>query len=241
VTTSVSDEDRPEDEVATEQPPTGPHVLVVEDETELASMLARLLSGEGYVVDLAADGQAGLHRGLTRRYDVLVIDRGLPGIEGLDLLQRLRRRGVRAPALMLTAYDTVPDRVEGLDGGAQDYLGKPFDVDELLARLRALVRRADAGNEAEMVDLGGRSLDLASRCVVGGDVEVALSEREADLLQTLAGRPTRVFSREELRSRVFSEAEGEGVVETYVSYLRRKLGPDAVRTVRGIGYRMGKV
>jgi two-component system response regulator QseB len=234
-------EERPEDTVTADEARSAARVLVVEDEKELASMLARLLSDEGYDVDVAADGQAGLHRGLTRRYDVLVLDRGLPGIEGLDLLQRLRRRGIRAPALMLTAYDTVPERVDGLDGGAQDYLGKPFDVDELLARLRALVRRTDPADESEVIDLGERSLDLGSRCVVGGDAEVALSEREADLLRTLAGRPTRVFTREELRSRVFSEAEGEGVVETYVSYLRRKLGPDAVRTVRGIGYRMGKV
>ena len=217
-------------------------VLVVEDERELADMLARLLTGEGYDVDAVHDGQAGLHRALTGRYDALVLDRGLPAIEGLDLLRRLRRSGVTAPVLMLTAYDTVPDRVEGLDAGAQDHLGKPFDVDELLARLRALLRRAGPDDGAEVVDLGTRRLDVTARLVVGGahgEPDVALSEREAALLRVLAGRPSRVFTREELRDRVFGGAETEAVVETYVSYLRRKLGPEAVRTVRGVGYRMG--
>jgi two-component system, OmpR family, response regulator QseB len=214
-------------------------VLVVEDERELAQMLVRLLEGEGYEVEAVHDGQAGLHRALTTRYDALVLDRGLPGIEGVDLLRRLRRSGVTSPALMLTAYDAVSDRVEGLDSGAQDYLGKPFDVDELLARLRALVRRVEAADDAEMVDLGSRRLDVASRLVLtpGGDVQ--LSEREAALLRILASRPSRVFTRDELRERVFQDAETDAVVETYVSYLRRKLGPDVIRTVRGVGYRMG--
>ena len=214
-------------------------VLVVEDEAELAQMLVRLLEGEGYDVEAVHDGQAGLHRALTTRYDVLVLDRGLPGIEGVDLLRRLRRSGVTSPALMLTAYDAVSDRVEGLDSGAQDYLGKPFDVDELLARLRSLVRRVEPADDAEMVDLGVRRLDVASRLVLtpGGDVQ--LSEREAALLRILASRPSRVFTRDELRERVFQDAETDAVVETYVSYLRRKLGPDAIRTVRGVGYRMG--
>ena len=180
-----------------------PRVLVVEDEPDLARLLARLLTDEGYAVDVVHDGQAGLHRALTRRYDVLLLDRGLPGIDGLDLLRRLRRSGVHAPALMLTAYDTVPDRVEGLDSGAQDYLVKPFDVDELLARLRALLRRTEPGEDAELLDLGDRRLDEASRMVVGGTEDVQLSDREAALLRTLAGRPTRVFTRDELRSSVF--------------------------------------
>ena len=221
-----------------------PRILVVEDERELAAMLTRLLVGEGYLVDAVHDGQAGLHRALTTRYDALVLDRGLPGIDGVDLLRRLRRKGVRSPALMLTAYDSVAERVEGLDAGAQDHLGKPFDIDELLARVRALVRRGGPEEAEELVDLGERRLDVVARLVVGGGdavEDVGLSEREAALLRTLAGRPTRVFTRDELRSRVFDDAETDAVVETYVSYLRRKLGPDAVRTVRGVGYRMGRV
>lgn len=217
-------------------------VLVVEDERELADMLLRLLTSEGYHVDAVYDGQAGLHRALTGRYDALLLDRGLPAIEGLDLLRRLRRSGVTAPVLMLTAYDSVPDRVEELDSGAQDHLGKPFDVDELLARLRALIRRSEPHHDAQLVDLGTRKLDVAARLVVGdpsGGPDIALSERESALLRVLAGRPTRVFTREELRDRIFGGAETEAVVETYVSYLRRKLGPEVVRTVRGVGYRMG--
>ena len=223
------------------------HLLLVEDERELAAMLTSLLRSEGYRVDTVYDGQAGLHKALTTRYDALVLDRGLPGIDGVDLLRRLRRSGVNAPALMLTAYDSIADRVEGLDSGAQDHLGKPFEVDELLARLRALVRRTGADEDSEIVDLGERRLDVAARLVIGGDpddddiADIALSDREAALLRMLAARPTRVFTRNELRERVFEDAESDAVVETYVSYLRRKLGADAVRTVRGVGYRMGKV
>ena len=228
---------------------TSVRLLLVEDERELAAMLVELLSGEGYDVDHAPDGQAGLHKALTRPYDVMVLDRGLPAVEGLDLLRRVRRRGVRTPALVLTAYDAVADRVEGLDSGAQDHLGKPFDVDELLARLRALVRRDEPGG-AELLPLGDRHLDPAARLVVvtgrrraatgAGPDDVALSGREADLLATLAGRPAKVFTRAELLDRVFPDAEDENTVDTYVSYLRRKLGPDTVRTVRGVGYRMGR-
>ncbi len=216
-------------------------LLLVEDERELSAMLVGLLETEGYVVDPAYDGQVGLHKALTTRYDVMILDRGLPGIDGIDLLRRLRRSGVQAPALMLTAYDSVADRVEGLDSGAQDHLGKPFDVDELLARVRALVRRTAPDDDVEMIDLGGRRLNVAARLVVGGLTDVALSDRESALLRMLAARPTRVFTRDELRSRVFDDAESDAVVETYVSYLRRKLGPEAVRTVRGVGYRMGQV
>ena len=215
-------------------------LLLVEDERELASLLERLLNREGYDVDVAHDGQAGLHLGLTRRYDALVLDRGLPAIEGLDLLGRLRRKDVRTPALILTARGAVADRVEGLDGGAQDYLVKPFDVDELLARLRAMLRKPDE-MAIDVLSLGERRLDLASRTVtdLGGE-EIVLSGRECDLLATLARTPQRVFSRAELLERIFDGAQGETVVDTYVSYLRRKLGPEVVRTVRGTGYRMGR-
>jgi two-component system, OmpR family, response regulator QseB len=225
-------------------------VLLVEDERELAGMLNDLLVAEGYDLDHAPDGQAGLHLALSRTYDVIVLDRGLPAIEGLDLLRRLRARGIRTPVLVLTAYDAVADRVEGLDSGAQDHLGKPFDVDELLARLRALVRRDDPGVGSEWVDLGERHLDLGSRLVVSGGErrsdsgsapgDVTLSERESQLLATLARRPSKVFSRAELLDQVFTDAEDGNAVETYISYLRRKLGPDVVRTVRGVGYRMGR-
>jgi two-component system, OmpR family, response regulator QseB len=217
---------------------SGPRVLVVEDDRELAGMLAELLGEEGYRVDVAADGQRGLHQALVGSHDLLLVDRGLPGLEGVDLLRRLRRQGLSAPALLLTARGTVQDRVEGLDAGAEDYLVKPFDVEELLARLRALLRRH--GDEAEVLPLGASRLLLRERRVVADERgDVHLSPRECDLLVVLARRPTRVFSREELLDRVFDDADSTGSVDTYVHYLRRKLGRDAVRTVRAAGYRMG--
>lgn len=218
--------------------PLGPRVLVVEDDTQLATMLRTLLSDEGYRVDVARDGQQGLHLALGARHDIMLVDRGLPGIEGIDLVRRLRRRGVTTPVLVLTARGTAADRVEGLDAGAEDYLVKPFDVDELLARLRALLRRHL--EDAEELDLGARRLLVAERRVVGGPGDdVELSPRECELLLVLARRPSRVFGREELLDRVFDDADTTGAVDTYVHYLRRKLGRDIVRTVRGSGYRMG--
>jgi two-component system response regulator QseB len=213
-------------------------LLLVEDDRQLSGMLAELLSEEGYAVDLARDGQEGLHFALSRTYNVMIIDRGLPAIEGLDLVRRLRIRGVATPALVLTARGTVADRVEGLDAGAEDYLVKPFAADELFARLRALRRRHQ--DQGDLVPVGRLVLDVPARLVhdpTGGSV--TLSERECRLLRTLATRPRQVFSREDLLSLVFDEAESPGVVDTYVHYLRRKLGRRVVRTVRGLGYQAG--
>jgi two-component system response regulator QseB len=213
-------------------------LLLVEDDPELVAMLAALLDEEGYRVDTAGDGQRGLHLGLTREYDVLLLDRGLPAVEGLDLLGRLRQGGIATPALVLSALTSPADRVSGLDAGAEDYLGKPFDIEELLARLRALRRRnLDAARE---LPIGGRRLNLDTRSVSGGDLDVRLSERECELLATLAARPGRVFSREQLLALVFVEADNAVVVDTYVHYLRRKLGRDAVATIRGRGYQLGR-
>ncbi|MGH3629048.1 MAG: response regulator transcription factor, partial [Sciscionella sp.] len=186
----------------------------------------------------------GLHLGLTRGYDVLIVDRGLPAIDGLDLLARLRGKGLTTPVLVLSALANPADRVAGLDAGAEDYLGKPFDVDELLARLRALCRRHL--DTARSLPLGTRWLDLDARLVAhaSGDANgtaepVRLSERECALLAELAARPSQVLSRRELLANVFAEAESEAVVDTYVHYLRRKLGRKVVATVRGRGYQLG--
>ena len=172
---------------------------------------------------------------------MLVIDRGLPAVEGLDLITRLRSKGVGTPALVLSARASTADRVDGLDAGAEDYLTKPFDVDELLARLRALQRRHAA--TAPMLPLGTRTLDVESRLVLAADADpgpgVSLSERECQLLELLARRPRQVFSRADLLERVFTDAESEAVIDTYVHYLRRKLGRDVIRTVRGLGYQLG--
>ena len=213
-------------------------VLLVEDDRELSTMLERVLTEEGYLVTSAADGQRGLHMGLTRPFDLIVVDRGLPAIEGLDLVNRLRSKGITTPMLVLSARGTTQDRIEGLDAGAEDYLAKPFDIGELLARLRALTRRH--GDGAEVLRVPGGVFELATRAVTlnGGEL-VTLSEREADLLGVLAGRPAQVFGRASLLSRVFDDAESENVVDTYVHYLRRKLGKGVVRTVRGLGYQLG--
>ena len=164
---------------------------------------------------------------------------GLPAIDGVELVRRLRQRGVAAPVLILTARAAVADRVEGLDAGAQDYLVKPFEVDELLARLRALLRRTV--DEATELDLGGRRLDVTGRRVVGGGQVVDLSGREAALLEVLARRPQQVFTRPQLLAAVFDPADDPGSVDTYVYYLRRKLGRDCVTTVHGVGYRLGTI
>jgi DNA-binding response OmpR family regulator len=220
----------------------GFRLLLVEDEPDLSAILVALFADEGYQVDVAGDGQRGLHLGLTHSYDVIVLDRGLPVIEGLDLMGRWRRHGVTTPVLVLSARGTPADRVAGLDAGAEDYLAKPFDVDELLARLRALRRRHL--DVARMLPVGGYRLDLDTREVSvaepAGAEPVRLSERECGLLATLAGRPGQIFSRADLLTGVFTEAESPIVVDTYVHYLRRKLGHGIVDTVRGRGYRLGR-
>ncbi|MEV0804357.1 response regulator transcription factor [Kribbella sp. NPDC050281] len=213
-------------------------ILLIEDDADLAGLLDRVLADEGYAVTLAGDGQTGLHLALTRSFEAMIVDRGLPAVEGLDLIARLRSRGVVTPILVLSARSSTEDRVEGLDSGAEDYLAKPFELTELLARLRALLRRHL--DHAGQLAVPGGSLDIATRTVrqaTGGTVE--LSEREAALLALLAARPGVVFSRGELLDRVFDDAESETVVDTYVHYCRRKLGRGAISTVRGLGYRLG--
>ncbi len=215
-----------------------PRILVVEDDTRLSSMLRELLSAEGYDVVVASDGQRALHEGLTQVFDVILLDRGLRLLEGLDVLARLRSRGVLTPVLILSALGNPSDRVEGLDRGAEDYLVKPFDIDELLARLRAVRRRLTAS--VPVLRIPGGTLDTDSRLVHLADGEtVSLSEREGDLLEKLARRPEQVFLREDLLTTVFADADDEGIVDTYVHYLRKKLGRDSVLTVRGVGYRLG--
>ncbi len=213
-------------------------ILLVEDDARLAQMLEQLLAAEGYDTVLARDGQRALHEGLTHEFDALVLDRGLPVLEGLDVLSRLRGRGILTPALVLSALGNPADRVEGLDRGAEDYLAKPFDIDELLARIRALLRRHSS--TVPVLALVSGSLDTASRTVTTREGEnVTLSERESQLLERLARRPNQVFERNDLLASVFPDADDPGVVDTYVHYLRKKLGRDSVKTVRGIGYRLG--
>lgn len=220
-------------------PPAQPSVLLIEDDRELCRMLSGLLQQEGYAVRVANDGQSGLGLALTGSYDVVVIDRGLPFIDGLELLTRLRRRGWSQPVLILSAYGTPADRVAGLDAGAEDYLNKPFDVEELLARLRALRRRHR--DVAALLPVVGGLLDVAARLVYlddGSDI-LTLSSREAELLGVLARRPRWVFTRDDLRDLVFQDSAADSIIDTYVHYLRRKLGRSVIRTVHGVGYQAG--
>jgi len=219
---------------------TKPRVLLVEDDRELAGMLAELLADEGYETDAAHDGQRGLHLGLTGRYDVMIIDRRLPVLDGLELLARLRAQAVTTRVLVLSALGELADRVGGLDAGADAYLVKPFEAEELLARLRALGRRDLEG--AECLPLGAAALDLQRHEVVLPRGErITLSGREFELLRTLAQRPKAIHPRASLRTNVFADSTGESIVDTYVYYLRRKLGRDVVRTVHGLGYQLGAV
>jgi DNA-binding response OmpR family regulator len=213
-------------------------LLLIEDDRDTAGMLAELFGVEGYQTDVAHDGHRGLHLGLSRRHQVIVVDRLIPGIDGLDLVRRLRRVGVTSRVLMLTALGGLEDRVTGLDSGADDYLVKPFEVDELLARVRALCRRDLDG--AEMLPLGTGSLDSRRRtaCLANGAV-IVLSAREFDLLRTLAADPKAAHDRSRLREKVFPDTSAESIVDTYVYYLRRKLGRQVVRTVHGLGYQVG--
>ncbi len=217
---------------------TAPRLLIVEDDRALSAMLVELFVDEGYQVQVAYDAQRGLHLGLTERYDAIIVDRGLPVMDGLEVVSVLRSRGIATPILLLTARGALADRVDGLDAGAQDYLVKPFEVPELLARIRALVRRP---NGSSTLRVAGLSLDRVTRIVSGPGVaaDVELSEREAALLGVLMSTPGRIYTRGQLLSSAFDGVDNPGVVDTYVHYLRRKLGRDIVRTVHGTGYRLG--
>ena len=215
-----------------------PRLLVVEDDRRLAALLVDLFAGEGYRVDVAHDGQQGLHRGLTGDYDAAVIDRGLPVMDGAELVTVLRQRGVGTPVLLLTARGTLEDRVSGLDGGANDYLVKPFEFEELLARLRALTRGYAAEGRRRYVGDWVYTPDTMTIYSPFG-TRISLTATENQLLELLSSSPEHVFSREEILQSVFKPDDSPGTVDTYVHYLRRKTSKDLVETVRAQGYRLG--
>ena len=220
-------------------------VLVVEDEVKMASLLRRGLLEEGHAVDVAATGDKALGMATAVEYDAVVLDVMLPGLDGLEVCRRLRRAGVWSPVLMLTARDAVDDRVAGLDAGADDYLPKPFSFAELLARLRALVRRGVSERPA-VLEVGDLRLDPATRQAWRGDAEVRLSAKEFSLLETFMRRPGQVLSRYQLLEHAWDYAyeSRSNVVDVYVRYLRGKIdrpfGRDSLETVRGVGYRLRK-
>lgn len=223
---------------------TTTHVLVVEDEPAVRHALRRALILEGYDVSVAEDGRAALQSLALKSPDAVVLDLGLPGVDGLEVCRRLRAAGDRIPVLMLTARDEVADRVVGLDAGADDYLAKPFDLDELLARLRALLRRtkSDDGAPGDAVQLLDVRLDPTSRRVWRGEREIDLSKTEFDLLELLLRNQGIVLDHSTIYDRIWGYDFGPDSknLAVYISYLRRKLelSGDAkvIHTVRGVGY-----
>ena len=216
-------------------------ILIVEDEQRIAAFVAKGLQAEGHVVTAVTDGHAGLDEALGGQHDLVVLDIGLPGIDGYEVLHRLRAQGSRVPVIVLTARDSVSDTVTALEGGADDYMPKPFRFAELLARVRVRLRQAGeaAGPTQTVLSAGGHRLDLRSRRVTVDGREVDLSAREFRLLEIFMANPGQVLSREQLLDHVwgFDFDPASNVVDVYVGYLRRKLGAEAITTVRGMGYR----
>ncbi|HEY5333725.1 MAG TPA: response regulator transcription factor [Solirubrobacterales bacterium] len=218
-------------------------ILVVEDEAGIADFLERGLRAEGYEVSVAADGETGARLAVEPGVDLVVLDRMLPRLDGLEVLDRVRRLRPLLPVIMLTAKAEVADRVEGLDSGATDYVTKPFAFEELLARIRARLRDGDANSE-RVVEAAGIRLDLITREARRGEIATRLPEREADLLAYLIRNQGRVCSREELLSSVwgYDHDPGTNIVQVYVGYLRRRLArpdsPAPIETVRSVGYRL---
>jgi DNA-binding response OmpR family regulator len=218
-------------------------ILIVEDEPGIATAIEAALTRDGYAVDVVVDGAEALGWAAAYDYDLAVVDVVLPGLDGLELVRRLRARGDHVPVVVLTALDSVPDRVAGLDAGADDYLGKPFAIDELRARIRAL-RRRQAGESDPIVRVDGLELDPARRRVTVDGREVHLTTREFALLEVLARHPGQVFSQERLIESVWNAdfAAESNVVEVHVRSIRRKLDAPGesslIETIRGAGYRL---
>jgi two-component system OmpR family response regulator len=211
-------------------------VLVIEDDPDLIHALGRSLREAGYAVDEAREGGEGLFKAKSTDYDAIVLDIMLPGMDGWEILRQLRREK-KTPVLILSARDTVPDRVRGLDGGADDYLVKPFDLVELQARLRALIRRSAGGAES-VIRMGEVTVDLRSRTVESGGARVNLTAREYSLIEFLAMHRGTLVTRTMIYEHLFDENDDtlSNLVDVYVASIRRKLGKDLITTRRGQGY-----
>ncbi len=214
-----------------------PRLLLIEDDPQLGPVMRDVLE-EVYEVTLEPTGEGGFEAAVTQMFDVMVVDRRLPGADGLNIIEALRAKGVATPMLVLTALGTVHDKVRGLDAGANDYLVKPFEFDELFARLRA-IRRVFSG-EGPYVRIGSWEFYPESRAVYSPyEGRTILTVRENDLLRLLAVNPARTFTREQILREIFDANDQPGTVDTYVHYVRRKTDPDIITTVRGQGYRLG--
>jgi two-component system OmpR family response regulator len=215
-------------------------ILVIEDDRDLNAQLCQALKDAGYVVDAAFDGEEGHFLGETEPYDAVILDIGLPQKDGLSVLEQWRRDGRSMPVLLLTARDRWSDKVQGIDTGADDYVSKPFHIEEVLARVRALVRRA-AGHASNTLSSGPVMLDLkASRVTVDG-TPIKLTSHEYKVLEYLMHHPGKVVSRTELTEHLYDQDfdRDSNTIEVFVGRLRKKLGVDLIETVRGMGYRIG--
>ena len=211
-------------------------LLIIEDDPLLLRSLTAGLREENYAVDTASDGEAGLFKATEFDYDCIILDGMLPVFDGWEVLRRLRPLKA-TPVLMLTARDAVPDRIRGLDAGADDYLTKPFDSDELLARIRALIRRS-SGQASSLIEIGGVMIDTAARTVSDHAQEISLTAREYALVEYLALHRGHVVSRSELYQHLFDEDDDtlSNLLDVHVSNIRKKLGPELITTRRGHGY-----
>lgn len=212
----------------------------MEDEAALAAQLTAAVVAAGYVADQAADGARADYMVRTEQYDAIVLDLGLPVVDGMTLLERWRSTGVMTPILVLTARGSWHEKVQGIDGGADDYVSKPFEVEEVLARLRALIRRA-AGQGSRELRSGSITLDPRSTRVTLGGAPIKLTSHEFRVLAYLMHHRDRVVSQTELTEHIYAQDfdRDSNTVEVFIARLRRKLGPSAIETVRGLGYRMG--
>lgn len=218
-------------------------ILIVEDDPVLADGLTRSLRQSDYAVDCVSDGAEADHVLASQAFDLVILDLGLPKVDGLEMLRRTRRRGSRVPVLILTARDTLEDRVKGLDLGADDYLTKPFDLPELEARVRALIRRGQSGGSS-LLSHGALTLDTSGRRATLNGEPLDLSGRELGVLEVLMLRSGRVVNKEQLTEQLYGwdEEVGANAIEVYVHRLRKKLEPAGVsiRTIRGLGYLLEK-
>ena len=212
-------------------------VLIVEDEPSLGQQLKNTLEGAGYAIDLATDGEEGHFLGSTENYDAVVLDLGLPEIDGLTVLDRWRKEGKVMPVLVLTARDSWSDKVAGLDAGADDYVAKPFQSEELIARLRALIRRASGNASSELI-AGEVRLDTRSGRVTKAGEPVKLTAQEYKLLSYLLHHKGKVVSRTELIEHIYDQDfdRDSNTIEVFVTRIRKKLGQDVITTIRGLGY-----
>lgn len=214
-----------------------PRLLVVEDDPSIAGMLIEVLS-EQYEVDATETAEAALELALRRPFDVMVVDRRLPGRDGVSFIESIRTARIATPVLMLTAFGSIEDRVSGLDAGANDYLVKPFDFEELLARLRAL-RRGFATQNKRLAINDWTYIADAMTLYSSTGARVTLTTTENAVLRLLAESPEHIFSREEILDAAFDPDDGPGTVDTYVHYIRKKTSKDVIETVRSLGYRIG--